>query len=320
MPQIALSIVIPVYNSQGILPVLLARMNEALPRFLPVGAYEVILVEDCGPDNSWQVICEACQRYEWLRGIRLRKNVGQHGAMMAGLRQTRGKVVVTMDDDLQHAPEDIERLYRTILEGRDLCYAEFGSKQHAAWKVLGSRFNNWTAEKLIDKPQGLHISSFKAIAGEVVREIIKYEGPYVYVDGLLFMVTRNAVNITVQHHERFEGKGNYGFFSSLFLWTKMATNFSVMPLRIASFMGFGFAASGLLFALYLIWVRFQAGAPEVPGWYALIVVVLVLGGIQMVALGTIGEYLGRSYVSINRKPQFTVKEQCGFDTEPQVER
>jgi undecaprenyl-phosphate 4-deoxy-4-formamido-L-arabinose transferase len=232
---------------------------------------------------------------------------------MAGLRHATGAVIVVMDDDLQHAPEDIVKLHDGVLAGHDLVYAAFRHPKHARWKRLGSAFRDLTARLLLGVPKGVRISSFKAMRAEIAQEVSRYEGPFPYVDGLALMATRNIANVTLEHHARPDGDGNYGLRESIFLWTKVAMNFSVVPLRLASWLGLAFAAAGFAFAAYLIFQKLAFDRIPVPGWSSLVVVILIVGGVQLLALGAIGEYLGRTYLHLNRKPQYVVKATRGFD-------
>jgi glycosyltransferase involved in cell wall biosynthesis len=310
---VELSIVIPVYRSERLLPELVRRITAAMaPR--PAGsAYELILVNDCSPDRSWEVIEQVCEQYPGVKGVNLRRNSGQHNAIMAGLRHAAGAVIVVMDDDLQHAPEDIAKLYDSIVEGHDLAYAAFRHPRHARWKRAGSVFRDLTARLLLGVPRGVRISSFKAMSAEIAREVSRYEGPFPYVDGLALMATRNVANVALEHHARPDGAGNYGLRESIFLWTKVAMNFSVVPLRLASWLGLAFAAAGFAFAAYLIIQKLAFDRIPVPGWSSLVVVILIVGGVQLLALGAIGEYLGRAYLHLNGKPQYVVKATRGFD-------
>lgn len=311
-----LSVVIPVYNSARIVPELTRRIATAMSGFQGVREYEVLLVNDGSADVSWEAIEHACEQYSTFRGIDLRKNAGQHNAIMAGIRHATGDVIVVMDDDLQHAPEDIGKLYVKVREGCDVCYAAFGDPRHARWKMVGSRFRDFTARIMLGMPRGVRISSFKAFAAEVAREATKYEGPFPYVDGLLLMATRNVANVDLDHYPRLEGRGNYGWGESITLWTKVAMNFSVLPLRVASWFGLAFAALGFTFAAYLVFQKLVYNDIPVPGWSSLVVVILIVGGVQLLALGAIGEYLGRAYVQLNRKPQYVIKATKGFDVGP----
>ena len=305
----SISIVIPIYNSEKILEKLVDELSKAIPEFASEGDFEVILVNDSSPDNSWNILLMLSRQHSWLKALNLRKNVGQHNALMAGLKHASGEKVVLMDDDLQHSPTDIAKLIYGLDDGSDVCYARFSNKKHAWWKVWGSRFNDWTAAVLLDKPYGIALSSFKAIKREIVDQIIKYSGPYVYVDGLILSTTSNIKNVDVSHHPRFTGSGNYGLIKSFFLWSKMVTNFSIFPLRIATFIGATFSFIGLLAGSILIVLKIS-GLIEVAvmGWTSLACLILFIGGCQLLVLGAIGEYLGRTYIHINGKPQYTVKE------------
>ena len=307
-----LSIVVPVYNSERLVAELTRRIAQAMAAPGAPASYEIILVNDCSSDRSWQMIEQACERHASIRGLNLRTNTGQHNAIMAGLRAARGAAVVVMDDDLQHAPEDIVRLHARLLEGYDLCYAAFRNPKHARWKILGSAFRDVTAAALFGVPRGVRISSFKAMTADIAREVTRYEGPFPYVDGLALMATRNVTNVELEHHTRPHGSGNYGLRESVFLWSKVAMNFSVLPLRLASWLGLAFAALGFLFAALLIAIKLASDTIDVPGWSSLVVVILVVGGVQLLALGAIGEYLGRAYLHLNGKPQYVVKSRKGF--------
>jgi len=307
-----LSIVVPVYGSAPILP----RLIEAIAASLGNERYEVILVHDCGPDNAWSVIQTLCQQDLRVRGINLRRNAGQHSAIMAGLTVARGKIIVTMDDDLQHAPSDIPLLCRKIEEGYDVCYAQFRNRQHALWKRIGSKVNDRLACILLDKPRGLYLSPFRAMRDVVRDEVVKYVGPSVYLDGLILSVTGNIGTVEVDHHSRFEGRGSYSLVRSISLLLRMSTITSVAPLRLATLAGFGFATLGAMMAVALIIQRFTVSTLPA-GWLSLIVTSLVLGGVQLMALGIVGEYVGRIFLEVRKKPQFVVAETSNLNAVPQ---
>lgn len=314
--QPRLSVVIPVYGSALILPELVRQLQDAAGTQLKLDEqqFEVILVNDCGPGDSWSVLCKLAEQNAFVKAIGLRKNAGQHNAVMAGLNYARGDVIVMMDDDLQHSPYDIPALYAKVQEGYDVCYAEFKNRQHAKWKVAGSKFNDLVAQWLLKKPKGLYLSPFKAISKEIQHELIKHRGPYVYLDGLILTVTANIATVSVEHHERFEGVGSYGLKRSLSLWLKMATNFSITPLRFASFLGFAFSIAGFFMASIFVMQRLMNN--QIPaGWTSLMVIVLIMGGIQLIAIGAIGEYVGRIYLSISNKPQFIVAKTINLPVE-----
>jgi glycosyltransferase involved in cell wall biosynthesis len=307
-----ISIVVPVYGSAAILP----RLVDAISESLVDEQYEVILVHDCGPDDSWSVIRRLSEQDARVRGVNLRRNVGQHSAIMAGLTVARGKIIVTMDDDLQHAPSDIPLLCRKIEEGFDVCYAQFRNREHALWKRVGSKLNDRLACILLDKPRDLYLSPFKAMRDVVRDEVVKYVGPSVYVDGLILAVTGNIATVEVDHHSRYEGRGGYSLVRSISLLLRMSTITSVAPLRLATLAGFSFAMLGAVMAIALIIQRFTVSALPV-GWLSLIVTALVLGGVQLMALGIVGEYVGRIFLEVRKKPQFVVAETSNLNTQYQ---
>jgi undecaprenyl-phosphate 4-deoxy-4-formamido-L-arabinose transferase len=311
---LALSLVIPVYGSEKVLPELVKRLQAALdPLPAIAGSYEVIFVCDCSPDRSWHVISELACEYDWVRGIHLRMNAGQHNALMAGFARARGNIIVTMDDDLQHAPSDIALLLAELARGRDLVYARFGERKHAGWKILGSKLNDKVAGYLMNKPKGMYLSPFRAMKRAVCKDILRYTGPYVYVDGLLLSVTRNIGSVDVQHHDRFAGDSGYSLKKSISLWLKMATNFSIIPLRLTSLAGMFFAGFGFLLAILLIIQKFTLDKMPI-GWSSLIVTVLIMSGLQLLALGMVGEYLGRVLLTLNSIPQYVIGETVGLPT------
>ena len=234
-----LSLVVPVYRSEPILVHLVAEIDKAMAAEGFAGDFELILVNDASPDNSWDVIRRLAASHAFVRGVCLRKNFGQHSATMAGLNHVRGAIAVILDDDLQHPPRDISNIVRAIESGYDVCYTRYRSRKHALWKRLGSRFNDRVATLFLKKPSGLYLSSFKGMRRDIVDEVIKYDGPYAYLDGLILEVTRSITSVEIEHQERLEGRGNYNLRRSVSLWLKMTTGFSILPLRIATVAGFG---------------------------------------------------------------------------------
>ena len=309
---LALSLVIPVYGSEKVLPELVARLQRTLDQLPNIkDAYELIFVCDCSPDASWQVIQNLSGQYPWVRGILLRINAGQHNALMAGFAHTKGAVVMTMDDDLQHSPDDIPSMLEELARGRDLVYARFGQRRHAAWKIIGSRLNDKVAGYLMGKPKGMYLSPFRAMKASVCQDILNYRGPYVYVDGLLLSVTRNIGSVQVAHHARYAGDSGYSLKKSISLWLKMATSFSIVPLRLTSLAGMFFAGLGFFLAILLVIQKLTVDQMPI-GWSSLIVTILIMGGVQLLALGMLGEYLGRVLLTLNSRPQYVVGEMVGM--------
>jgi glycosyltransferase involved in cell wall biosynthesis len=287
------------------LPELVAEIAKSTDALGLCNQFELVLVNDGSPDDSWQVIAKLAEEYEFLVGVSLRKNFGQHSAIMAGLHYAHGEIVIVMDDDLQHPPEEIGKLLEAIDVGFDVCYVRYQGRQHALWKVLGSWFNDLVATWLLGKPKGLYLSSFKALREAVVQEVIKYDGPYAYLDGLILDVTRSITVVDIRHRARREGKGNYNLRRSISLWLRMATNFSVFPLRFATMLGLGLSLVSLIVIAVVLVQRLRH--PDWPvGWASLLGAILFVGGVQTFCIGVVGEYLGRAYLRINGKPQFVV--------------
>lgn len=300
-----LSIVVPVYRSASILPKLVEKIDAAMFKEGLADRFELLLVNDASPDNSWSVIRSLATAHTFVRGINLRRNTGQHNAIMAGLNHVQGKFIAVMDDDLQHPPDALGDMLRALEEGYDVCYTRYINRQHAWWKQTGSRFNDYMATLLLDKPKGLYLSSFKAMCREIAEELIKYDGPYAYIDGLILDVTRSITVIDITHQVRYEGESNYNFRRLVSLWLKMATSFSILPLRIATYLGFTLAALSILMAVLVVVMKIFH--PEFPqGWASLIVTILFVGGVQTLCIGMVGEYLGRAYLKLNRKQQFVI--------------
>jgi len=308
--MLALSIVIPVYRSEEILPVLVETIYNEMQKANLENSFELLLVNDCSPDHSWSVICALAERFSFVKGISLRRNFGQHNATMAGLNNASGEIVVVMDDDLQHPPEAIAEMIDALSNGYDVCYTHYLNRQHALWKKAGSCVNDWVAKRLLNKPQGIYLSSFKALRKDVVNEVIKYDGPYAYIDGLILDVTDSITSIKIEHQPRLTGDGNYNFWRSLSLWLKMATSFSILPLRLASYVGFLLAVLSLVMIGVVLTQKILH--PEIAaGWASLMATILLIGGVQILCIGMIGEYLGRTYLKINRKPQFVIGARTG---------
>jgi len=302
----ALSIVIPVYNGEATIAELVAAL-----RALEIdGGLEIVLVVDGSPDGSLAL----CKRLASEPGVpitvlSLSRNYGEHNAVMAGFSRASGAFVITMDDDLQNPPAEVKRLFEFARDGAwDAVYTHYAHKQHAAWRNLGSRFTNWIADRLIDKPRGLYLSSFRCLSRFVCQSIVaNYEGPYPYVDGLVFQVTQNVGRLQVEHLPRIEGHSNYTLRRLVRLWLSMFLNFSVMPLRLATLLGLGFGLLGAIGAAIVIAEAISDHKPP-QGYASLMVAVLVLAGVQLVLVGLIGEYLGRMFLAVNRKPQYLVRE------------
>ncbi|MCB4821090.1 glycosyltransferase family 2 protein [Roseicella aerolata] len=313
---VGLSIVVPVYRGAATV----GRLVEALSALEPAGGLEIVLVNDGSPDNSGDV-CRELARTATVPLIYLEhaRNYGEHNAVMTGLRHARGAYVITMDDDLQNPPEEVLKLYNHArLGGWDVVYTRYAEKKHEGWRNLGSRFANRVADSLLDKPKGLYLSSFRCMSALVVREIGRYRGPYPYVDGLIMQVTQRIDSIEVLHLARAEGRSNYTLKRLVLLWLNLATNFSVLPLRLAIFAGAGMGVLGLIGAVLVVIEALATGTPS--GWASTMTAMLLTAGVQFLILGVLGEYVGRAFLSANGKPQGVVREMIAVRVERQPAR
>jgi undecaprenyl-phosphate 4-deoxy-4-formamido-L-arabinose transferase len=302
-PSFALSIVIPVYNGADSIGELVAALEELdIP-----GGHEIVLIVDGSPDNSLTV-CQAlvAKAKIPITLIDHARNYGEHNAVMTGLRHTRGAHVINMDDDLQNPPEEVARLLAHAQQtGADVVYTYYDEKQHAGWRNLGSQFTNWVASFVLDKPKDLYLSSFRCMSAFLVQEITRYEGPFPYVDGLILQVTQRIDRLLVRHLPRAVGRSNYTLRRLLRLWMSMFVNFSVMPLRISTLTGFALSVIGAIGAAATVIDAIFIAEP--PGWASLMAALMLLSGVQLMILGIVGEYLGRLYLTANRKPQSVVR-------------
>ncbi len=301
---LGLSIVVPVYRGAATLPRLLAALSE----LRPIGGIEVILVNDGSPDNSAE-ICAELVRTSTIALIYVEhaRNYGEHNAVMTGLRHATGAYVITMDDDLQNPPEEVLKLYNHArLGGWDVVYTRYPEKRHSRWRNLGSRFANRVADRLLDKPRGLYLSSFRCMSSMVVQAVTRYSGPYPYVDGLIMEVTQRIDSVEVNHLPRTDGQSNYNLRRLVRLWLNLATSFSLAPLRIATLAGAVLAMLGAVGAVLVIAeALIRRDTPS--GWASTMTVLLLVSGVQSLILGVLGEYVGRTFLSANGKPQGTVR-------------
>ncbi len=304
-PAFALSIVVPVYNGASSVPTLV----EALAKLDIPGGMEIVLVNDCSPDNSLDVCHALCRANDVaLSVVNLSRNYGEHNAVMAGLSHARGAYIITMDDDLQNPPEEVAKLWRHACEhDYDVVYTYYAEKKHEAWRNLGSRFTNWCADHLLDKPKGLYLSSFRCMSAFLARQVVAHDGPFPYVDGLIMQITQRIGRLQVDHLPRAEGRSNYTLARLLRLFMSMFLNFSVIPLRVGTLVGVAMAALGIVgFVFVLVEALLSDGVPQ--GWASLMAAVLLLAGVQLIMLGLVGEYLGRMFLAINKRPQFVVRD------------
>lgn len=303
-----ISIVIPCYRSENTITNVVNEIYEKLSNKI---SFEVILINDGSPDNVWNKIEELALKYPTIvRGICFSKNFGQHAAILAGYRESKGDFVVQMDDDGQMDPGQIITLIEKIDEGFDIVFARYPQIMQSPFRRFGSYVNKRMCEALIGKPKDVETSTFCIIRRFVVDEMIKYEHSYPYLAGLMFRATRNVADVEIPQRSRTEGNSTYTLKKLLRLWINGFTAFSVKPLELGIFVGVVIAICGFLFALVII-IRKLLGYDVMVGWSSIISLMLILGGMNLVMLGLVGEYIGRVYISINNTPQYVIKSIVG---------
>ncbi|MBT7557296.1 glycosyltransferase family 2 protein [Candidatus Woesearchaeota archaeon] len=302
--SLKISVCIPVYNSEKTILKLVEDVKDKLHNY----ELEVILVNDGSKDSSEEICIGLSDKYDFVKFISLRKNFSYHNAVLCGLTYMTGDYVAIIDDDFQNPPSEILLLIEEAQQGYDVVYSRYEEKRHHWFRNLGSQFNGMVATWLLDKPKGLYLSSSKLITKEVVNEIIKYSGPFPYIDGLILRVTDNIGVKTVKHIERPEGTSNYTITKLMAQWMNMFVSFSIKPLRLATFFGLIISTVSFIFGMYFIVDKILH--PDITlGWTSLITAVLFFSGIQILFLGLLGEYLGKQYLDQNGTPAYIVKKE-----------
>ncbi len=303
------SIIIPLYNSEKTI----GQLVEELIKTLKDYNFEIVLMNDCSRDKTHEICLHKFGTYpEFIRYFKLSRNFGEHNAVIAGLNQATGDYAIIMDDDFQNPPEELPRIIEYMLENKfDVLYTYYKEKKHGWYRNIGSLFNDRIATFLLKKPKNLYLSSFKCINRFLINEIIKYRGPYPYIDGLILRITRNIGQILVSHEERVVGKSNYNLTKLVSLWLNMFINFSIIPLRLSFLAGSiltFFGISLILYFLFELYIWNPAGEWP-PGWASLLICIIIFAGAQLISLGLIGEYLGKLFLTDNGTPQFIIREQ-----------
>lgn len=299
------SIVIPVYN--GALSI--GRLvDELIARLSPLFRIEIVLINDCSPDNSEEVCIGVTRKHpDFVSFYSLAINVGEHNAVMAGLNKATGDYAVIVDDDFQNPVSEVQKLISYMISNDyDIVYTFYKEMKQPLFRRLGSGFNDKVANVMLKKPKNLYLSSFKIINRFLIDEVIKYNLPYPYIDGLVLRTTSNIGKIEVSHNIREAGKSNYTLHKLLSLWMNMFTNFSILPLRLSIFAGFIFSIIGFLIGINAIVEKIRN--PNLPLGYTFIVIIISLyAGVQLIAIGMVGEYIGRIFMSNNKKPQYSIR-------------
>lgn len=301
-----LSFVIPCYRSENTIETVVQEIRDTVATRFGTD-YEIVLVNDCSPDGVWQVIKRLAANDNHIKGICLAKNFGQHCALMAGYGQATGDYIISLDDDGQTPASESFKLVDKLEEGYDVVYGYYEHSAQHLFRRFGTWVNKKMAEAIIGQPKTLRTTSFFIMRKFIVDEIVRYPHPFAYISGLVFRATKNLGNVEVQHRRRIEGESGYTIAGLIGLWINGFTAFSVKPLRAATFIGVICALVGFVAGLYVVYQKFLN--PEIPvGYTSMLATLLFVGGMIMLLLGLIGEYVGRIYISINQSPQYVVRE------------
>ena len=295
------SFVIPCYRSSKTIGGVVNEIESTMAQL--AYEYEIILVNDSSPDDTFAVISALAEADEHITAVDLAKNFGQHAALMCGIRHSSGEILVCLDDDGQTPADEVGKLLEKIEAGYDVVYASYDHKQHSGFRNFGSRVNAWMTEIMLGKPKELSLTSYFAAKRFIVDEMLRYENCFPYVMGLVLRSTKNICNVPVNHRSREEGQSGYTLGKLLSLWMNGFTSFSIKPLRLATYFGALTALAGFIYALVIIIRHFAVGTAPL-GWSSTTALLLILGGVILLVLGLIGEYIGRIFMCVNSSPQY----------------
>ena len=295
------SFVIPCYRSSKTIGGVVNEIESTMAQL--AYEYEIILVNDSSPDDTFAVISALAEADGHITAVDLAKNFGQHAALMCGIRHSSGDVLVCLDDDGQTPADEAGKLLEKIEAGYDVVYASYDHKQHSGFRNFGSRVNAWMTAIMLGKPKELSLTSYFAAKRFIADEMLRYENCFPYVMGLVLRSTKNICNVPVNHRSREQGQSGYTLGKLLSLWMNGFTSFSIKPLRIATYFGALTAVAGFIYALIIVIRHFAVGMAPL-GWSSTTALLLILGGVILLVLGLIGEYIGRIFMCVNASPQY----------------
>ena len=298
------SVVIPVYRSEGSIGLVVKQLTQILPDLCEV--WEVVLVEDCGGDGSWRVVRELAARYHQVRGFQLTRNYGQHSALLCGIRAARHAIIVTMDDDMQHPPERIADLIAKLDEGYDVVYGAPEKQRHGLLRNLASLLTKAVLQGAMGAETARSMSAFRAFRASLRDAFADFRGPMVNIDVLLTWGTTRFTAITVPHANRTIGESNYTLGKLVTHAFNMVTGFSTLPLRAASIVGLLMTCFGFLLFVFIIVSQLVVYQFEVPGFTFIASLITIFAGAQLFSLGVIGEYIARMHLRSMDKPAYLV--------------
>jgi len=303
-----LSAVVPAYNSELSLPELVRRLEPVLKDASP--DYELILVDDGSRDRTWQTIEQLAREHDWVKGVHLMRNYGQHNALLCGIRLARYETTVTIDDDLQHPPEEIPKLLERLNAGADVVYGTPAQEQHGLWRDVATQVTKIALQSAMGAPIARKAGAFRAFRTQLRDAFAGYDGPYVSMDVLLTWSTTKFDAVSVKHEPRTQGTSNYTFRKLVVHALNMITGFSTWPLQVASLIGFLFTVMGTLALIYVV-IAYLIHGGTVPGFSFLASLIAIFSGAQLFSLGIIGEYLARMHARSMQHPTYAVREVTG---------
>ena len=307
------SFVIPCYRSSKTIGGVVNEIESTMAQF--AYEYEIILVNDSSPDDTFVVISALAEADGHITAVDLAKNFGQHAALMCGIRHSSGDILVCLDDDGQTPADEVGKLLEKIEAGYDVVYASYDHKQHSGFRNFGSRVNAWMTEIMLGKPKELSLTSYFAAKRFIADEMLRYENCFPYVMGLVLRSTKNICNVPVNHRSREQGQSGYTLGKLLSLWMNGFTSFSIKPLRIATYFGALTALAGFIYALIIVIRHFAVGMAPL-GWSSTTALLLILGGVILLVLGLIGEYIGRIFMGVNASPPYVERSVVKRDEAP----
>ena len=299
------SVIVPVYYGESTIEELIRQLEQVLPNL--TSNFEVILVNDGSQDGSWEVMSGLARKHNWIRAINLMRNYGQHNALLCGIRAAQYPIIVTIDDDLQHPPQEIGKLLQKLEEGYEVVYGTPQHEKHSLWRTLASQITKLTLQSTMGAETARQVSAFRAFRTSIRESFSNYNNSYVSIDVLLTWGASRFSSVLVRHNPRLAGQSHYTFRKLTRHALDMITGFSVIPLQIASMAGFGFALFGIIVLIYVVG-RYIIQGGSVPGFPFLASIIAIFSGVQLFALGIIGEYLARMHFRLMDRPAYIVGE------------
>lgn len=308
-----ISFIIPCYGSEKTVEIVIEEIQKKIAERKEEYDYEIIAVNDKSPDGVWGVLKRISKNNQKVKIISLAKNMNRPGALMAGMGNATGDFIILMDDDGQCPMGSLWELIKPLEDGHDVSIAKYPKYKQSIFKSFGTIVNRKMTEIIMEKPKELNFTNFTAIKKYIVEEMLKYKNPYPYMTGLLLRTTSDIVNVEMEERERISGDTNFTLSKMIKLWLNGFTAFSVKPLRISTVIGFITAMIGFIYGMFIIIHKIFIHSSILPGYSSLMAVLLFIGGIIMLMLGMIGEYIGRIYICINNSPQYVIKEKYNID-------